>query len=94
MKTALIITEDIKQIVLTPQTEAEKKALKLFTPDDHIEVAIKSGTLFGYDRKTPMIGMDVNECQGGYLRFFENEESIMLVLTPKKSAEEANKEGE
>jgi len=82
MKVAIIFSEGIKQINLTPENDDEKHALRLISPNDNIELAVKSGS-FGEEKYKPFT-VDVNRCQGGYLRAFESKESVMLVLTPKK----------
>lgn len=85
MKTAIIITEGIKQIMFTPENDSEKQALKLITPDDNIELAVKKGS-FHYDYDRPA-GYSVDMCRGGYLRAWTSEDSVMLVLTPKKETQ-------
>jgi hypothetical protein len=81
MKVAIIFSEGVKQINFTPENEDEKQALKLITPNDDIQLAVKSGS-FGEERHKPFT-IEVNQCKGGYLRTFDNSESIMLVLSPK-----------
>jgi len=83
MKVAVIFANGIKQINFTPETEDEKFALKLITTNDNISLAVKNGS-FGEERFKPF-SVDINNCQGGYLRTFDNSESVMLVLTPKES---------
>lgn len=81
MKTAILITDGVKQIMFTPETEAEKQALKMISPDEEIHTVIKRGSFSDMDE---VFGADVYECQGGYYRAQEREESVMFVLTPKK----------
>lgn len=83
MKTSIIFSDGIKQIMFTPENESEKQALKLITPDDDIELALKQGTFYNEHDPKPFTG-SVNSCQGGYLRVFDSTDSIMLVLTPKR----------
>lgn len=87
MKTAVIISDGVKQIMLTPENDSEKFALGMISTNDNISVEFKSGTL--YDGKSPESakGYTVSKCQGGYLRAFESAESLMLVLTPKEIKE-------
>lgn len=83
MKTAIIIADGIKQIMFTPENESEKQALQMITPQDDITLETHTGTL--YDRSPDSAkGYTVNECKGGYLRAYENTDSLMLVLRPKK----------
>jgi hypothetical protein len=83
MKVAIIFAEGIKQINFTPENDDERQALKLITANDDISLAVHSGS-FGEERLKPFT-VGINQCQGGYLRAFTGEQSIMLVLTPKKS---------
>ena len=85
MKVAIIFSEGKKQINFTPENEDEKQALKLITPNDDISLAVKSGS-FGDERYSPF-SVSFQECNGGYLRAFDNSESIMLVLSPKENKE-------
>ena len=84
MKTTIIINDDgTKQIMFTPENDSEKQALRMITPDDNIELAVKEGSLHSthaYKRA----GYEANMCEGGYLRVWDSEDSIMLVLTNKK----------
>lgn len=84
MKTALIIADGIKQIMLTPESDSERQALKLITENDDITVEFKEGTFYSNYTPKSALGYTVQKCQGDYLRAYENEDSLMLVLTPKK----------
>lgn len=85
MRTSIIFSDGIKQIVFTPENESEKFALKLITSDDNIELALKEGSFQSpYDPKP--FAASIDKCQGGYLRVFNSADSIMLVLTPKKQS--------
>lgn len=82
MKTAIIIADGIKQIMLTPENDSEKQALKMITPQDDITLETHTGTL--YDRSPASAkGYTVSQCNGGYLRAYEDTDSLMLVLRPK-----------
>ena len=81
MKTAILITHGVKQIMFTPENDSEKEALSYISKDDDIHTILK-GTLYD-DPK--IFGVNIYECQGGYLRAEEQEDSVMFVLTPKKN---------
>lgn len=84
MKTALIVANGIKQIMLSPETDEEKAILSLITPRDEITVDVKQGTLYDSNHIPPSAaGYLVAECQSGYLRAYEQKEAVMLVLRPK-----------
>ena len=83
MKTAIIIADGIKQIMFTPENPSEKQALKMITPQDDISVEAKEGTLYSRSPECAK-GYTVQKCQGDYLRAFEDENSLMLILKPKK----------
>ena len=82
MKTAIIFSEGIKQVVLTPENDEEKFALSLITPNDDIELLLTNGTM--YDMKIKPFTATINESKGEYLRFYSEENSRILVLKPKK----------
>ena len=84
MKVAVLILQDAKQIMLTPENEHEKMALKMIAPTDKIEASSKWGT---FDRERETHGYEVYECQGDYFRRRETEESLMLVVTPSPTKE-------
>lgn len=82
MKISVLIHEDGKQIMLTPENEHEKSALKTIAPNDKIEAVTKRGQ---FDDKEKMYGLKVGMCQGGYFRRYDSEDSLMFVITsPKK----------
>jgi hypothetical protein len=88
MKTAIILADGVKQIMFTPETDNEKEALKLITPDDDIHTVIINGDFYsGMYEKEAIFGANVYMCQGGYLRAEDNKDSVMFVLTPKKKKE-------
>lgn len=47
MKTAILITEGVKQIMFTPENESEKEALRYISPNDEIHTVVKKGTFYG-----------------------------------------------
>lgn len=85
MKTAIIISEGVKQIMFTPENDTEKQALKMFTPDDDIKMEVKQGSF--HSGLSPQ-GYRVQMCMGGYLRAWDSEDSLMLVLTPRSQESE------
>lgn len=83
MKTAIIIADGIKQIMFTPENDSEKQALKMITPQDDITLETHTGTFYNSSPESAK-GYTVSECKGGYLRAFEDKNSLMIVLRPKK----------
>jgi hypothetical protein len=83
MKVAIIISEGVKQIMFTPENESETMALKMISPSDNIDLAVKQGSFHSDDMAA---GYQVSMCQGGYLRAWTHPDSVMLVLTPKVTA--------
>jgi hypothetical protein len=67
MKIALYVEDGRTQIVLTPQTPAEKAVLDNVKPG--AELSVKRGSFY--------------ECRGGWVRQSQNDESTMLVLRPE-----------
>lgn len=89
MKTSIIFADGLKQINFTPENNDERQTLKLITTDDNIQLAIKSGS-FGEERFKPF-SVNIDQCQGGYLRTFDSSNSVMLVLSSKNKNNELSK---
>lgn len=67
MKIALYIEDGLEQIVLTPQGKVERDILAKLHDGDR-ELSILSGSFY--------------ECQGGWVRQRQGDESTMIVLRP------------
>ena len=85
MKISIVIVEGAKQIMLTPETDHEKQALKFINPKDEITVVAKWGN---FSDKYSHADLQVNECQGGYLRAFSEADSLMFLIKDKKEPKE------
>jgi hypothetical protein len=71
MKVAIILQNDTKQIVFTPENESEEQAINLLKVNkDNCEVRIMTGSVFG-------------ENMAGYIRQFKDTESVIILLQPK-----------
>lgn len=81
MKISIVIAEGEKQIMMTPETDHEKQALKFITPTDDIEIASQWGT---YDNEPTHFSFNSGKCQGGYIRRFAEKDSLMFILKPKE----------
>lgn len=77
MRTAILLTEGLRQIVFTPETKQEGKILNMLRQDEQIAIEVKEGSMF-------------DQCRGGYLRAFECERSIILVIKPKEEEPDNN----
>lgn len=77
MKTAIIISGDIKQIMLLPENDTEKAIVKLFTAKEVTIEAVETGSA--------LCGTFVCETIGGYLRTEESFEAVALVIKPQKT---------
>jgi hypothetical protein len=86
MKISIVLAEGAKQIMMTPETEHEKMALKMISTDDVLRVVSKWGT---FQSEPVHAGYQVNMCQGGFLRMFEAKESLMFVIENKPKEEKA-----
>jgi hypothetical protein len=82
MKISVLLLDEAKQIMLTPENEHEKSALKLIAPDDKIEAVTKWGTMF--DPNDKMAGYKIDLCQGGYYRGYPDNDSLIFLITKKE----------
>lgn len=92
MKTAILLDHGVKQVMLTPETENEKQALKMISVEDNIHTVIKEGNFYD-GAQGEIFGVDVYHCQGGYMRAKNDENSVMFVLTPKPPLDPINTSG-
>lgn len=81
MKLSIVIAEGIKQVMMTPENDQERDALKWITPSDDIEIATVWGT---YDDEPSPYSYNTGMSKGGNLRRFAEKDSLMFVLTPKE----------
>lgn len=90
MKISIVFTEGAKQIMMTPETDHERKALKFIAPNSELKVVSKTrigwGT-FGDDDKN-YAEYQVSKCRGGYYRAFETKDSLMFVIEEPSSQKE------
>ena len=85
MKVAVLLIEGAKQIMLTPETDLERSALKMIDPDSKIIAQSKWGAFSDVET----VGTKIDKCQGGYYRAYEDKESLILLIeqSDKKSWE-------
>lgn len=69
MKTALYIEDGLEQIVLTPETDTERKILEKIH-DDGREMSVLRGSFYA--------------CRGGWMRQSNDDDSTIIRLTEKK----------
>jgi hypothetical protein len=83
MKIAIVIVEGAKQIIMTPETDHEKHALRFINPKDVLKVVSRWGTFGGeYEHAK----LHVDKCQGDYLRAFSESESLMFLIEDVETA--------
>ena len=82
MKCAVVIADGIRQVMLTPESENEVMALAAIGVDDDISVERKKGTFYDLSDDKPR-GYNVALCTGGYLRAYDDSDSLMLDLRDK-----------
>lgn len=81
MKISIVIVEGAKQIMLTPETDHEKQALKFINPEDEIKVVAKWGS---FTNEYEHAQLQVGKCEGKYLRAFSEADSLMFLIKDKK----------
>ena len=65
MKITFLIKEGVKQLVLTPELEADKQIFKLFNAPEKVKV---------------YRGSFYEKCQGGWVREYKDDDSLILVV--------------
>lgn len=78
MKIVLVITQEINQIVLTPETKEEKAIFKIFGTEKQIQVFRGGYTL--------------EKCIGGWLREYDDRDSVILCVDKKERKENEDTE--
>ena len=73
MKISIVIVEGSKQIMLTPETDHEKQALKFVNPKDTLKVVSHWGQFADES-------LEILKCQGNYLRAFSLADSLMFLI--------------
>lgn len=86
MRISLVITNEAKQVMLTPETKYEEEALSYIGPGDRLETVVKKGSFYDRD-KYRHAELEISECRGGYLRAFSSENSLMFVIKNKEGKE-------
>ena len=77
MKISIVIVEGAKQIMLTPETEHEKQALKFINPQDTLKVVSRWGS---FTNEYKHAELQVEKCKGEYLRAFSDKDSLMFLV--------------
>jgi hypothetical protein len=77
MKISIVIIEGAKQIMLTPETEHEKQALKFINPEDTLKVVSRWGS---FTNEYEHAKLKVDKCQGDYLMAFSDSDSLMFLI--------------
>jgi hypothetical protein len=90
MKCAIVIAHKLKQIMLYPENDEERQALRMITPDYDISVDVQEGSFFEPEPPPSALGYVVKPCQAGYMRAWRKDEGVMLVLRPKDKKQGAN----
>ena len=82
MKTSILFSNGIKQLMLTPETQYEKEALKHFTGNEDVNVVTEAAEFCVGNISAHY---SIIETRGNYLRPERDSDSIMFVLRPKQS---------
>lgn len=77
MKISLVITEGAKQIMMTPENDHERKALRFIQPEDNLKAVSRWGT---FDNEPNHCSYNVGKSQGGTYRRYATEDSLMFVV--------------
>ncbi|MCK4891451.1 MAG: hypothetical protein KAS78_02165 [Candidatus Pacebacteria bacterium] len=85
MKISIVIVEGAKQIMLTPETDHEKQALKFINPENTLKVVSRWGS---FTNDYSHAQLQVDKCRGGNLRAFSEEDSLMFLIEDKEEEKE------
>lgn len=88
MKTSIIFSDGVTQLIFTPENPNEQRALSYLNPEQQIDLAIIKNATFMDDRDEKPFAKEISMCRGGYLRTFSNKQSRMLVLKPKQKIDD------
>lgn len=78
MKTALVVSGNDINIFLTAETDEERMALKYISEGKTFEVLSERA---GFTGEHQVARLQVNKCQGGWLRAYADKDSIVLCNT-------------
>lgn len=82
MKCAVVLSAGVSQVMLWPENDVDKTALKLIHPGAELTTEYHEGGF--YDGKPPAAaGYVVGECEGGWLRAYREPGAVMIVVRPK-----------
>lgn len=87
MKISILLTDGGKQIMMTPENDHEKTALKMIAPGDELKVVTKWGNFWGENEKEKIYGVSVAMNQAGYFRTWSDQDSLMFVIEDHKNNE-------
>jgi hypothetical protein len=88
MKISILLTDGAKQIMMTPENDHERDALKMIGKDDTLKVVSRIWGGFGND--WDKASYKIAKCQSGYYRPFEDRDSLMFVIEDDISSQPPN----
>ena len=82
MKAALVITEDVRQIVLTPENEIETKILSVMKGTEKQQMDLFVGSFYDATnyQYAPYKSSVLQECEGGWIREYSSKDSLIIVV--------------
>lgn len=84
MKTTIIIKNNFKEIVLTPEDETEKEAIDLIVKKDYsVGVGVPDRLVKGLKAYRG----EFYHCEGGWMREGSGDDSLILVFDDKRKSE-------
>jgi hypothetical protein len=89
MKASLVITNDVRQVILSPENETEKKILSAIKGTEKADVDIHvgsfwDGSMYGHSYKSSRL----QACQGGWTREYSDADSVILVIKDAEKVDE------
>ena len=83
MKSAIVITDQCKQVVLTPENETDKAVLSAFKVKDKDKIQIYVGSFYDTDTSpyyATYKSSHLQRCEGGWVREYRDSDSVIIVV--------------
>lgn len=89
MKTALVITGETQQVILSPENDVDKQVITAMKGKEGLNgsIELKIGSFWedcNYGNFHTYKSSVLQRCQGGWIREFASADSLIIILTKKE----------